>query len=155
MHSIEEDQNRIKELGILDRTKSMLFSNVSHELFTPLNLIAGPLDDVLADMAKGSAHDALVMARRNVRYLTRLVSMLMDVSNLEAGRLKGSFREVNLGMVTRDVAGFFRTSAEATKLDFNVDCDVSPHSVFVDRERWDKILFNLIGNAISYTAPKG
>jgi len=59
------DQLRIQELGSLDRAKSMLFSNVAHELFTPLTLVTAPLDDALADMEPGSVRDGLVIARRN------------------------------------------------------------------------------------------
>jgi len=104
VRSYEAERQRIEELAALDRAKSLLFSNVSHELRTPLTLVAGPLDDLVGEMPEGPKKENLIMARRNVRRLTRLVSTLMDVSRLEAGRLKGSFRLVNLGLVTRDLA---------------------------------------------------
>jgi signal transduction histidine kinase len=72
--------------------------------------VAGPLDDLMGEMPEGPKKESLIMARRNVRRLTRLVSTLMDVSRLEAGRLKGSFRLVNLGLVTRDLAVCVLTS---------------------------------------------
>jgi len=66
VRSYDADQRRLGDLAILDRAKSMLFSNVSHELLGPLTVIAGPLDDVIVDMEEGGKKDSLVMARRNV-----------------------------------------------------------------------------------------
>jgi signal transduction histidine kinase len=142
---------RVEESEALDRAKNMLFTNVAHQLFTPLNLISGPLDDVLIDMKPGQERDALLLARRHVRRLSRLVNILMDVSRLEANRLKASFRCVNLGKITRDIAGLFSKTAQAANLEFRLKCDVTPHDVYLDREMWEKMLFNLVGNACDYT----
>lgn len=150
VRSYNVDQRRLGDLTTLDRAKSLLFSNVSHELIAPITLIAGPLDDVVADMTDGVKRESLVMARRNVSRLSRLVNMLLDISNLESGRLKGSFTHTNLGVLTRDVAVslcsddrpeltsqslFVKTAAKA-KIDFSIDCDVKERNVYVDRERW-------------------
>lgn len=151
VRSYEAERQRIDELAALDRAKSLLFSNVSHELRTPLTLLAGPLDDLLAESPEGPKREMLVMARRNVRRLTRLVSTLMDVSRLEAGRMKGSFRLVNLGQMTRDLAALFRGAIEKAKLHYTVECDLHTKDVYVDPEHWEKIVFNLIGNALKYT----
>ena len=151
MRSYEAERQRIEELAALDRAKSLLFSNVSHELRTPLTLLAGPLDDLLAESPEGAKREMLIMARRNVRRLTRLVSTLMDVSRLEAGRLKGSFRHVNLGIVTRDLATLFRGAIERARLHYTIDCDLQARDVYVDPDHWEKVIFNLIGNALKYT----
>nr|XP_019006639.1 uncharacterized protein I203_00231 [Kwoniella mangroviensis CBS 8507]OCF70100.1 hypothetical protein I203_00231 [Kwoniella mangroviensis CBS 8507] len=151
VRSYEAERQRVEELAALDRAKSLLFSNVSHELRTPLTLIAGPLDDLLQEAPEGQKKDNLIMARRNVRRLTRLVSTLMDVSRLEAGRLKGSFQLVNLGMITRDLAVLFKGAMTQARLDYNIDCDLSSRAVYVDTEHWEKVVFNLIGNAMKYT----
>ncbi|WVQ68391.1 uncharacterized protein L199_006599 [Kwoniella botswanensis] len=151
VRSYEAERQRVEELAALDRAKSLLFSNVSHELRTPLTLIAGPLDDLLQEAPEGQKKDTLIMARRNVRRLTRLVSTLMDVSRLEAGRLKGSFQLVNLGMMTRDLAVLFKGAMAQARLDYIIDCDLSSRAVYVDTEHWEKIVFNLIGNAMKYT----
>ena len=151
VRAYEAEMRRVEDLAALDRAKSLLFSNVSHELRTPLTLVAGPIDDLLAETADGPKKEILVMARRNIRRLTRLVSTLMDVSRLEAGRLKGSFRRVNLGIMTRDLAALFRGAIERAKLTFIVKCDASTKDVYIDPEHWEKIVFNLIGNALKYT----
>lgn len=153
------------ELADLDRAKSLLFSNVSHELFTPLSLIAGPLEDVLAELPAGRQKQSLDMARRNVERLSRLVAMLMDVSSLEAGHMASSFRRVNLGEVTRNVAAMFRHASDDAHLTYVVDCDLANKDVYIDRDKYvsrlwlllkltgqEKILFTLIGNALRFTS---
>nr|XP_031864018.1 uncharacterized protein CI109_000662 [Kwoniella shandongensis]KAA5531090.1 hypothetical protein CI109_000662 [Kwoniella shandongensis] len=151
VRSYEAERQRIDELAALDRAKSMLFSNVSHELRTPLTLVSGPLDDLLLETKDGPKKEMLLMARRNVRRLTRLVSTLMDVSRLEAGRLRGSFSPVNLGILTEDLTDLFRAAIERAGLKYIVECDRSYRNVYVDKEHWEKIIFNLIGNAMKYT----
>lgn len=151
VRSYEAERQRIEELAALDRAKSLLFSNVSHELRTPLTLVSGPLDDMLLETPEGPRREMLILARRNVRRLTRLVSTLMDVSRLEAGRLKGSFKLVNLGMMTRDLSALFRGAIERAKLRYVVDVDLSLRSTYVDPDHYEKIIFNLVGNALKYT----
>lgn len=129
-----------------------MFSSVSHELLGPLNLISGPIDDVVADLEeKDGKRELLSMAQRNTRRLGRLVSMLMDISALDAGRLQNTFERVNLGILTRDVAALFRKTATKSKLHYTVLCDEKPRSVYVNREGWEKILCCLIENALKFT----
>lgn len=154
VRSYRADKERIEELGSLDRENTRLFSNVAHELFARLTPISGPIDDAIVDMKPGPQRDGLIMARRNVRRWSRLVGMLRDSSSLEAGRLKGSFQLVNLGIVTRDIATMFRKASDKRNLRYSVDCDLSNVEVYVDREQWERILFTLIGNALNYT-PEG
>lgn len=66
MRLYHADQQRIDDLASLDSAKSALFSNVSHELFTPLTLISGPLDDLLAHITEGPRLNLVQTARRNV-----------------------------------------------------------------------------------------
>lgn len=149
--SYEDDLKRMEELADLDRAKSLLFSNVSHELVTPLSLISGPLDDVLAELPPGRQREALIMARRNAERLSRLVGMLMDISSLEAGSMASSFRRVNLGEVTRNVAAMFRHASDDAHLTYVVNCDMENNDVFIDRDKYEKIMFTLIGNSLRFT----
>lgn len=77
--------------------------------------------------------------------------MLLDLRDLEASQLKGAFRLVNLGAVTREVANLFTSSAEKGKLQLIIECDETPQETYVIREKWEKILFSIIANAIKHT----
>ncbi len=132
----EEETKRAEDLVGLQRAKKILFANVSHELVTPLSLVAGPLDDVLAEMPGGRQRDGLNMARRNVQRLSRLVGMLMDLSSLEAGHMASCFRRVNLGEVTRNVAAMYKQASDAAHLTYIVDCDMENRDVYIDRDKY-------------------
>lgn len=104
VRSREADAQRLEDLEALSRAKSMLFSNLSHEVFTPLTLISGPLDDLAEsleddeqspDMVK--VKDTVSLARKHVASLTRLVTIIMDASTLEAGRTQPTFQRLNFG----------------------------------------------------------
>ncbi|KAG8767743.1 hypothetical protein FRC12_006068 [Ceratobasidium sp. 428] len=150
--SRESDYLRAEQLAQLDAAKTHFFSNASHELRTPLTLIAGPLNDAINDATCSNSQDRLKLAMRNVNRLRKLVDTLMDFSRVEAGRLEGHFRPVNLGTITADLASLFRSTIEKSGIQFEVDCEVgSKQLTYVDPELWEKILFNLVGNAFKYT----
>ena len=69
----------------------------------------------------------------------------MDVSRLEAGRLKGSFKLCNLGVMTRDLAALFRGAIERAKLRFVVECDMSNMNTFIDPEHWVRTARSPVG----------
>jgi len=148
----EADFLRAEQLAQLDAAKTHFFSNASHELRTPLTLIAGPINDAMHDATCPRAQERLKLAMRNVNRLRKLVDTLMDFSRVEAGRLEGHFRPVHLGTVTADLASLFRSTIEKSGIQFEVDCDnTSKQLTYVDPELWEKILFNLVGNAFKYT----
>ncbi|KAL5511938.1 hypothetical protein ACEPAH_5157 [Sanghuangporus vaninii] len=148
----EADLIRAEHLAELDSAKTAFFSNASHELRTPLQLIQGPLQDAIASLPDSRARDGLKMAARNVTRLSRLVDSLMDFSKLAANRLEGRFRPVQLGEVTADLASLFRSVIERTGIEYIVDCDTTDRKqAYIDPDFWEKILFNLIGNAFKYT----
>ncbi|CED83965.1 response regulator receiver sensor signal transduction histidine kinase [Phaffia rhodozyma] len=150
--SYEAQIHRAEELSLLDKAKTAFFSNVSHELRTPLTLIAGPVHDLLHDPVQSEISKSLLsLVSRNVRRLSRLVDMLMDVSRLDAGRLEGEYVPKQLGIVSADLALLFRSAIEKSGIEYIVECDVTDtRPVYVDPEFWEKICFNLISNAFKY-----
>src|SRR6185369_9370068 len=130
------------------------FSNVSHEFRTPLTLMLGPLEDLLGG-ALGAVTDdqrrQLELLRRNGVRLQKLVNSLLDFSRLEAGRLQASYEPTDLATMTRDLASAFRSAVERAGLTFEIDCPPLEEPVFVDREMWEKIVLNLLSNALKFT----
>ncbi|CUA74876.1 hypothetical protein RSOLAG22IIIB_11543 [Rhizoctonia solani] len=150
----EADLRMIVERERMDKAKTMFFTNVSHELRTPLTLIQAPLDQLMASGSlSGDVMYTLQLAVRNCKRLNKLVDSIMDMSKIEAGRLAGKFRPVQLGRLTADIAALFRSLAEkkgiAYKIEIEMD-NVEP-SIYVDLDLWEKIICNLLSNAFKYT----
>ena len=150
----EESEARAQALAELDRAKTAFFSNVSHEFRTPLTLLLGPLEDALADRTSPLPEvqrERVEVAQRNSLRLLRLVNTLLDVARVEAGRMDAAFEPTDLAAYTVDLASGFRSAAERAGLRFTVDCPPLEAPVYVDREMWEKIVFNLLSNALKFT----
>ncbi len=150
----EEERRRAEALAEIDRAKTTFFSNVSHEFRTPLTLMLGPLDDLLAKPDGELAADSralLETAQRSGRRLQRLVNTLLDFSRIEAGRAQASYEPADLVAVTADLASNFRSAMERAGLNFVVNCQPLSRPVYIDREMWEKIVLNLLSNAFKYT----
>jgi signal transduction histidine kinase/ActR/RegA family two-component response regulator len=145
----EAERRRAEQLAELDRAKTAFFSNVSHEFRTPLTLMLGPLEDELRDNPGASAR--LEIAHRNALRLLKLVNTLLDFSRLEAGRIEASYEATDLARLTTDLASVFRSAIEKAGLALVVDCPPTGEPVYVDRDMWEKIVLNLLSNALKFT----
>ncbi len=146
-------QRRAEELAELDRAKTVFFSNVSHEFRTPLTLITGPLAELRARLAGADPDTAadLDVIERNALRLGKLVNALLDFSRMEAGRMQARFEPADLAALTADLASLFRSAMQRAGLDFEVDCPALPEPVYVDPELWEKVVLNLLSNALKFT----
>ncbi|MBI5104510.1 MAG: response regulator, partial [Solirubrobacterales bacterium] len=149
----EHERRRAQELAELDAAKTTFFSNISHELRTPLTLLLGPLEELLgaAGSLDAQQREALEGARRNGLRLRRLVDALLDFSRLSAGRLRPTFRAVDLAATTGMLAGAFRSAAQMAGLELDVRCPPLGRTAYVDPEHWETIVLNLLSNALKHT----
>jgi PAS domain S-box-containing protein len=150
----EDERRRAEMLAEVDRAKTAFFSNVSHEFRTPLTLMMGPLEDVLADPTRPLAplqRDRLELARRSAMRLHKLVNSLLDFARIEAGRAQATFVATDLAALTTELASSFRSAMEKAGLRLVVDCPPLPAPAYVDRELWEKVVLNLLSNAFKFT----
>jgi signal transduction histidine kinase len=149
----EEERKRAEALAEIDRAKTAFFSNVSHEFRTPLTLILGPVEDMLAESAARTAgeRERVELVHRNSLRLLKLVNTLLDFSRIEAGRVEAVFRPTDLAAATGDLASAFRSAIERAGMDLVVDCRPLREPAYVDRDMWEKIVLNLVSNAFKYT----
>ena len=152
--ALEEERRRAESLAELDRAKTAFFSNVSHEFRTPLTLMLGPLEELLRH-APGTlppgAVEAVSTAHRNSLRLLKLVNTLLDFSRLEAGRVDASFEPTDLAALTAELASVFRSASDKAGLQLVVECPPLPEPVYVDLDMWEKIVLNLLSNALKFT----
>ena len=146
----ETEKKRAEELTNLDHAKTAFFSNVSHELRTPLTLILGPIEDALLNQTPPS-QESLEMLHRNALRLLKLVNGLLDFVRIEVGRMRANYQPTDLSVLTAQLASVFRSAVERAGLKLIVDCPPLPEPAYVDREMWEKIVLNLLSNALKST----
>jgi signal transduction histidine kinase/DNA-binding response OmpR family regulator len=147
----EQERRRAEALAELDRAKTAFFSNVSHEFRTPLTLMLGPLEDAMAAPSRTLSADNLEVAYRNALRLLKLVNALLDFSRIEAGRAQAAYEPTDLATFTADLASAFRSAIERAGLEFRVELGELAEPIHVDRDMWEKIVLNLLSNALKFT----
>lgn len=153
----EELHAALKKLTELDRVKTDFFANVSHELRTPLTLLLGPMESLLQGEAgelTAGQRSLLESMQRNGERLLRLINGLLDFSRLEAGKMTVVARELDLAETVRELSAAFASAAAARSLEFHVQTPPRLPAL-VDLEKFEKILLNLIGNAVKFTESGG
>ena len=152
----EEEKRRAEALAELDKAKTQFLSNISHEFRTPLTLMLGPVEDLLAagdTVVPPPVKGQLEVVHRNSLRLLRLVNTMLDFSRIEAGRVTATYEPVDLPALTAELASSFRSACERAGLRLLVHCPPldAPMQAFVDRDMWEKIVLNLLSNAFKFT----
>ncbi|WAS88960.1 MULTISPECIES: hybrid sensor histidine kinase/response regulator [unclassified Corallococcus] len=154
----QEAVERMERLAALDRAKTAFFSNVSHEFRTPLTLMLGPVEDALSDTAEPlppRQAERLSLVQRNATRLLKLVNTLLDFTRAEAGRVRAAFQPTDLSAFTAELVSQFESIAKRAQLTLTLDLPPLAEPVWVDREMWEKVVFNLLSNAMKFTFEGG
>ncbi|ADO70960.1 ATP-binding protein [Stigmatella aurantiaca] len=147
----EAERKRAEALAEIDRAKTAFFSNVSHEFRTPLTLMIGPTEDALASPERALRGSELERVYRNEVRLLRLVNTLLDFSRIEAGRVQATYAPVDLSRLTGELASTFRSAVERAGLRLRLELPPLPERIYVDHDMWEKIVLNLLSNALKFT----
>ncbi|MEZ4701916.1 MAG: ATP-binding protein [Rhodothermales bacterium] len=151
-------QERALLIEQLDRTKSRFFVNLSHEFRTPLTLLLGPVRDAL-DGAYGELdprfHGQLGAMHRAADRLHRLINQLLDLAKLEAGGMRLEARQGDLVAFVRALTLSFASRAEREGKHLQLDTHAEAAEVYFDRDKLEKIVYNLLSNAFKFTAAGG
>lgn len=148
----------IEKLRKLERVRSQFLANVSHELRTPIFSIQGFLETLL-DGAVDDPNvnrDFLEKAHHHASRLNALLSDLIDISRIESGEMKMSFRYFPLSELIQQVVEEMQPQAEKKSLSLRIESSgTSDGTAYGDRDRMKQVLINLIDNALKYTEPGG
>jgi signal transduction histidine kinase/CheY-like chemotaxis protein len=150
----EAERARVEALREVDRAKTSFLTNVSHEFRTPLTLLLGPLADALDDVEAplpATQRERVDTAHRSALRLLKLVNTLLEFSRIEAGRVAVQHEPTDLAAYTTDLAAVFRSAVERAGLALVVDCPPLARLALVDRSMWERIVMNLLSNALKFT----
>ena len=132
------------------RAKLDFFTNVSHDLRTPLSLVAGPLEHVLEGPLQDDQKETLLLARRNVDILRRLVNNILDFRKIESGNMPLTLYRFDLPSAVKEWMSGFEGTSRFIHYDGAQSLEVE-----ADMRLLECILFNLLGNSIKHTSPGG
>jgi len=150
--------DHVKKLQELDRLKSDFISIVSHELRTPIAVMKGGvsliLDGVVGEITENQ-RDLLTDTMDNIDRLTRLVTGLLDVSKIEAGKINLRRRSTDLCAMVENIANHFDCEARDKGIQLRTELPDGVLKLFVDDDKINQIFNNLISNAIRFTRSGG
>ena len=141
----------------INKVKLEFFTNISHELRSPLTLILGPAEKLVKQGEKLQKKERVRLYRtmqRNSDYILGLIKQLLDFRKLEQGEIKLKCTHINLVNLIQKVTEQFQTKAEQEKLNLNYNFNKKKIFAWIDATIIEKIIHNLLSNAIKFT-PKG
>ena len=135
--------------------KLRFFTDISHELRTPLTLISGPVEYVLENTKlPDDAREQLQVVERNTNRMLRLINQILDFRKIQNRKMKMQVQHVNVVAFTRKIMENFESVAEEHQIDFLFETEKDELYLWVDVDKFEKIVFNLLSNAFKYT-PNG
>ena len=160
--NIQVEQQR-EELAVANRKieqattrKLQFFTNVSHEIKTPLTLILGPLNKLSKELPPDSPiADDIHIIKKNADRLKRVVSQLLDFRKVESNKMDMRVTEIDLVTFIEDVSSYFDNMAQSKQIQYSFQHDVSSVMLWVDTDKMEKILANLLSNAFKFTPDGG
>ena len=149
-------RTRIQLEKQLTEYKLIFFTNISHEFRTPLTLIQGALEKIESSgkRSKELAYPIKIMDKSTQR-LMRLVNQLLEFRKMQNNKLSLSLEETDVVVFLHDIFQSFRETAETKGMEFVFTSSVNSYSMFIDKGKLDKIVYNLISNAFKYTPAGG
>ena len=154
---LEKQKDEIQEMGEklhkADEMKLRFFTNISHELRTPLTLILGPTEKLLAINRVdnwSSVKSDLKLIYKNEKRLLQLINQLLDIRQVETGTLKLDLQKADLILILNGIVELFQPLANQNNIKLNFISDVEKLELYVDLDKIEKIVVNLLSNAFKH-----
>ena len=152
----ERSRAEVIRMKDLDNLKSRFFTNISHEFRTPLTLIQGPLQQMKAegDQVVINQKDYDIV-KRNTDRLQNLVEELLELSSLENGEIQLILTEEEVNSWLKNLLHSFESLAESASISYQVKVESTDKRMHFDKQKLEKVISNLVSNALKYTPPGG
>lgn len=154
-YRMDKERQEATQLHELDVMKIKFFTNVSHEFRTPLSLIITPLEKIIKQTTDTEQKKQFQMIHRNARRLLNLVNQLLDLRRMEVQEVKINPAEGDIISFIKDTAGSFSDLSEKNSIDFVIRSGVGAVDTIFDKDKLEKIIFNLLSNAFKFTPEHG
>jgi len=149
------EQEHAKKLEEVDKIKSNFYANISHEFRTPLMLILGPLEKLMSKVKDEDGQKQAGLIKGNAKRLLTLINQLLDLSRLEAGKLKLNASLGNIAQFVKGLVMEFESIAERKDISLKVLIEKDDIEAYFDKEKLEKIVTNLLSNAFKFTPSGG
>ena len=145
-------RHRISLEQQLANIKLRFFTDISHELRTPLTLISSPVTEVLEhETLSTNARKHLTLVHKNTEPMLRLVNQILDFRKIENKKMKVLLEKTDVIALLQKVMDNFRLIAEEKNINYQLQTNQEAISAWIDQDKFEKIIFNLLSNAFKYT----
>jgi two-component system sensor histidine kinase ChiS len=153
-HQLQLEHEHAKKLEEIDQMKSSFYANISHEFRTPLMLILGPAEKLLSKITDDDHRKQAGLIKGNANKLLNLINQLLDLSKIEAGKLKLQASSGNIAQFIKGIVMEFEPIAEQKDITLKISLEKEEIVAYFDRDKLEKIILNVMSNAVKFT-PKG
>ena len=149
---IEEQASRLRQI---DLGRKHFLTNITHEIRTPLTLILGPAEQMLNNGLPKKYKSELRLIKDNAEYLMGTVNQLLDLSKAESGSMQKNYFLGDIISFAKELVNRFEHLAQQKELQLTFKSDLTNWETCFDKEKLNKIIYNLVANAIKFTPAKG
>ncbi len=155
-NALKMEQLELEKMYELDQMKTQFFTNISHELHSPLTLILSPLEKLIKSRkTDDKVQNSLKLIHRNAQRLLRMTNQLKDFQKLETGDLRLTLSRGNIIHFIEEVVRSFQDYAIDHHIRFNFQAEQDDVIAWFDPDKLDKIIYNLLSNAFKFTPDEG
>lgn len=149
-----EAEQQIQQQEELSEARLQSFMNISHEIRTPMSLIISPLQRLMASDGDAKRQVSYQLMNRNAQRIQQLVNQLLDVRKIDKGQMKLYFRQVEMVSYVHKLVDSMHELCEIKNITLNFICQEEELKAWIDPMNFDKIIYNLLANAIKYSPEK-
>ena len=141
--------------NLIMQSKLQFFTDISHEIRTPLTLILSPIEALIKETPEGPLQNVYKMINQNGQRILRLINQVMEMRKLDRGQVRLLTVPTDVDTFFRAIALSFDNIAEEKHIQFEIHVEPGLPTVWIDQEKLDKVVFNVLSNAFKYTLEGG